>query len=228
MGALFSGFESSHVDVGETTIFIQRKGDGPPLLLLHGFPQTHFMWHRIAPALAERFTIICADLEAFQRADARLALAFWPWSLLTQPAPLPERLIHADPAAVIDDALANWGSDPISFPPDARSAYVEALRDPEAIHAICEEYRAAATIDVTHDEEDQRDGRRIGCPLLALWSADSALDHWYRESGGPLAIWRAWAVDVTGRSIVGGHFFAEQNPSDTIAALRSFFQAQPL
>jgi haloacetate dehalogenase len=302
MGALFSGFESSHVDVGETTIFIRRKGDGPPLLLLHGFPQTHFMWHRIAPALAERFTTICADLrgygasgkpvsrpdhspyskrtlamdmvkmmqaqgftrfcvcghdrggrvayrmaldhqnaiervavldvipiaEALQRADARLALAFWPWSLLAQPAPLPERLIHADPAAVIDDALANWGSDPISFPPDARSAYIEALRDPEAIHAICEEYRAAATIDVTHDEQDQRDGRRIGCPLLALWSADSALDHWYRESGGPLAIWRAWAVDVTGRSIVGGHFFAEQNPSDTIAALRSFFQAQPL
>jgi haloacetate dehalogenase len=94
---------------------------------------------------------------------------------------------------------------------------------PEAIHAICEEYRAAATLDVTHDNEDRRAGRRIRCPLLALWSADSALDQWYRESDGPLGIWRAWAPEATGRAIVGGHFFPEQNPGETIAELRSCF-----
>jgi haloacetate dehalogenase len=297
---MFSGFESSHVDVGETTIFIQRKGHGPPLLLLHGFPQTHAMWHRVAPALAEEFTVVCADLrgygasgkpasrpdhspyakralaldlvkmmhaqglgrfcvaghdrggrvayrmaldhpqsverlavldviptsEALQRADSRLAMAFWPWSLLAQPAPLPERLIQADPAAVIDDALGNWGSDPGSFPAAVRNAYVQALRDPGAIHAICEEYRAAATIDVANDEEDRRTGHRIRCPALVLWSADSALDHWYRNSDGPLGIWRAWAIEVTGRALAGGHFFPEQNPSETIAQLHSFFASR--
>lgn len=67
MSAMFSGFEASQVDAGETTIFIQRKGDGPPLLLLHGFPQTHVMWHRIAPALAEEFTVFCADLRGYGR-----------------------------------------------------------------------------------------------------------------------------------------------------------------
>jgi haloacetate dehalogenase len=176
------------------------------------------------PSCVERLAVldVIPTAEAFRRADARF-VAFWPWSLLAQPAPLPERLIRADPAAVIDDALANWGSDPHSFPAAIRAAYIKALQDQQTIHAICEEYRAAATIDVTLDEEDQRAGRRIGCPVLALWSAGSALDQWYPESDGPLGIWRAWAVNATGRVIAGGHFFPEQNPRETIAELRSFF-----
>jgi haloacetate dehalogenase len=295
---MFSGFETSAVDVGETTIFIRRKGRGGPLLLLHGFPQTHLMWHRVAPTLAEEFTVLCADLrgygssgkppsrpdhgpysksvmaldmvrmmeaqgfsrfsvaghdrgarvayrmaldhserterlavldiiptsEAFRRADVRLALAFWPWSLLAQPEPLPERLIMGDPEVVVDDALGGWGSDRASFPPQVRAAYIEALRDPEAVHAICEEYRAAATIDLARDTEDRGAGRRISCPTLALWSEGSALDTWYEEAGGPLGIWREWAADVTGRPIAGGHFFPEQNAIETISQLRSFFR----
>jgi haloacetate dehalogenase len=295
---MFSGFETSAVDVGETTIFIRRKGRGGPLLLLHGFPQTHLMWHRVAPTLAEEFTVLCADLrgygssgkppsrpdhgpysksvmaldmvrmmeaqgfsrfsvaghdrgarvayrmaldhserterlavldiiptsEAFRRADVRLALAFWPWSLLAQPEPLPERLIMGDPEVVVDDALGGWGSDRASFPPQVRAAYIEALRDPKAVHAICEEYRAAATIDLARDTEDRGAGRRISCPTLALWSEGSALDTWYEEAGGPLGIWREWAADVTGRPIAGGHFFPEQNAIETISQLRSFFR----
>lgn len=295
---MFSGFETSVVDVGETTIFIRRKGSGRPLLLLHGFPQTHLMWHRVAPALAEEFTVVCADLrgygssgkppsrpdhvpysksvmaldmvrmmqaqgfsrfsvaghdrgarvayrmaldhadrlerlavldivptgEAFRRADARLALAFWPWSLLAQREPLPERLITADPEIVVDDALGGWGSDRASFPAQVRAAYIEALRDMETVHAICEEYRAAATVDFARDLEDRRAGRRISCPTLALWSEDSALDHWYDDAGGPLGIWGDWAADVTGRRISGGHFFPEQNSAETISELRSFFR----
>ena len=93
------------------------------------------------------------------------------------------------------------------------------------MHAICEEYRAAATIDVATETADRDAGRRIECPMLALWSEGSALDTWYADTGGPLGIWREWARDVTGRPIAGGHFFPEQNPHETIAALRSFFGA---
>lgn len=295
---MFDGFEASLIDVGETSIFIRRKGAGPPLLLLHGFPETHAMWHRVAPRLAEAFTVVCADLrgygasgkppsaadhapyakramardmvrmmevlgfprfglaghdrggrvayrlaldwpervdrlavldiiptsDAFARADSRFALAFWPWTLLAQPGPLPERLIAAAPQAVVDDALAQWGSDPACFPAEVRAAYVDSLRDRDAVHAICEEYRAAATLDVEHDLADKQAGRRIACPTLALWSSGSALDTWYVDEGGPLSIWRAWADQVTGRAIAGGHFFPETNPDETAAELATFFR----
>jgi haloacetate dehalogenase len=161
--------------------------------------------------------------EVFARADARFALAFWPWALLSQPAPLPERLLGADPAAVVDDALARWGSDSACFPHDVRTAYVEALRDLTSVHAICEEYRAAATLDRAHDEADQQAQRRITAPLLALWAAGGALDSWYMESGGPLAIWRNWADNVSGCAVPGGHFFPEQNPEETSRELLRFF-----
>lgn len=165
--------------------------------------------------------------EAWERADARLALAFWPWALLAQPEPLPERLIAAAPEAVIDDALAQWGSSPEIFPHEVRQPYVATLRDPPRVHAICEEYRAAATIDREHDAEDRRLGRKIRCPVLALWSRDSALDSWYADAGGPLAIWRDWAVSVQGRAVPGGHFFPEVHPTETAAALADFFVSRP-
>src|SRR5437773_5493771 len=87
----------------------------------------------------------------WDRADACFALAYWPWSLLAQPEPFPERLISAAPQAIIDNALDGWGSPSSAFPPEIRAAYVEALRDPVHIHAICEEYRAAASLDREHD-----------------------------------------------------------------------------
>ncbi|GIL38314.1 alpha/beta fold hydrolase [Roseiterribacter gracilis] len=293
---MFDGFSAATVEVGDTTIFVRRKGEGPPLLLLHGFPETHLMWRAVAPALAANFTVLCADLrgygasgapesddqhapyakramandmvqlmqaqgfarfsvaghdrgarvayrmaldhpdrverlalldviptgEAFDRADSRLTLDYWPWSLLAQPAPLPERLLGANPEAVVDDALGGWGSDRASFPDTVRDAYVDALRDPAKLHAICEEYRAAATIDRKDDESDRRAGKRIICPTLLLWAEASGLDRWY--DGGPLAIWKDWAENVTGRAMSGGHFFAEQNPGATIAALHQFFR----
>jgi haloacetate dehalogenase len=296
---MFTGFETGFADVGETTIFFRRKGAGPPLLLLHGFPETHLMWHRIAPMLAEEFTVVCADLrgygasgkpvstpdhapyskralaldmvrlmdelgftrffvaghdrggrvayrmaldhipqvervavldviptsEVFGRADSRLMLSFWPFSLLAQPEPLPERLMGAAPESIVDDALANWGSDPATFGAEIRAAYADALRNPQAVHAICEEYRAAAAIDVATDLQDRQAGRRIACPLLALWSRGGGLDTWYPEVGGPLGIWREWATNVSGHAIAGGHFFPEQNPDETFAALRAFFSS---
>jgi haloacetate dehalogenase len=293
------GFDALQVDAGETRIFVRRGGAGPPLLLLHGFPQTHRMWSAVAPLLARHFTVLCADLRGYgqsgcppsaadhapyakramardmvrlmqslgfarfslaghdrggrvayrlaldhpdsvqrlavldilptetvwSHADARLALGYWPWSLLAQPAPLPERLLAAAPEAIVDAALGGWGTPADVFAQDARAAYVEALRDPAHLHAICEEYRAAAAIDRAHDQADLAAGRRIRCPVLALWGAGGALDTWYAEAGGPLALWRAWAGDVQGHAIEGGHFFPEEAPGPTAESLRRFFLA---
>jgi haloacetate dehalogenase len=163
---------------------------------------------------------IIPTCDTFDRADARFALAFWPWSLLAQPAPLPETLVAAAPDAVIDNALGEWGSDPSAFPADVREQYVNALRSPETAHAICEEYRAAATLDRAHDEVDRRAARVIKCPVLALWSEGGPLDVWYQDVGGPLGILKPWAPHVRGRPVRGGHFFPEQNPGETVTALR--------
>jgi haloacetate dehalogenase len=280
------------IETAATSIFVRAEGAGSPLLLLHGFPQTHLMWRDVAPLLARRFTVVCVDLRgygasgcppstadhapyskramardmaavmaqlgfrrfavaghdrggrvayrlaldhperverlavldivptaaAWERADARFALAYWPWSLLAQPEPLPERLISAAPDAVVDAALAGWGSPP--SPPEVRRAYIDAMR-PQNVHAICEEYRAAATLDRAHDEADRKAGRRIACPVLALWSASGALASWY----DPLEVWRAWCHDVRGGPVEGGHFFPEEKPRETAEVLERFFSA---
>jgi haloacetate dehalogenase len=159
----------------------------------------------------------------WDRADARLALAFWPWSLLAQPEPLPERLIGAAPDAVIANALSEeWGTPADTFDDTVRNAYRAALSDAEHVHAICEEYRAGATIDREHDAADRRAGRRITCPVLALWSGSGPLSTWYGDEGGPLALWREIADRVTGGPVDGGHFFPEQHPERTATALAEF------
>ncbi len=290
-------FTAAEIRTADTTIFVRSAGSGPPILLLHGFPQTHLMWRGVAPTLAKRFTVVCPDLRgyggsgcpastpdhapyakramvqdmlavmehlgfsrfavaghdrggrvayrmaldhpdrvdrvavldiiptetAWARADARLALGFWPWSLLAQPEPLPERILEAAADAIVDNALSAWGSPATTFPPQVRAAYVLALRGPGHAHAICEEYRAAATIDRQHDRLDLQRGHRIVCPLLALWSATGALDTWYADDGGPLGLWRAWGDDVRGHAIDGGHFFPEERPEQTAHALGEFF-----
>jgi haloacetate dehalogenase len=298
---MMDDFTTSEIQTGETTIFVRSYGSGTPLLLLHGFPQTHLMWRSVAPLLARRFSVVCADLRGYgqsscppsapdhapyakralaedmvavmeqlghsrfsvaghdrggrvayrmaldhpdrverlavldvlptgtvwARADVRFALAFWPWSLLAQPEPLPERVLTAVPEAVVDAALGGWGSPPEAFPPEVRAAYVRALRDPSHAHAICEEYRAAATIDREHDGADLASGRRIECPLLALWSANGPLDTWYVEEGGPIALWREWGDDVRGHALGAGHFFPEETPERTAGALSRFLGAKP-
>jgi haloacetate dehalogenase len=295
---MMDDFDIAEVETGETSIFVRRSGSGSPLLLLHGFPQTHLMWRNVAPLLARDFTVLCADTRGYgrsgcppstpdhapyakramardmivvmerlgfrrfsvaghdrggrvayrmaldypghvdrlaildvlptgtvwDRADARFALAYWPWSLLAQPEPLPERVLAAAPEAIVDDALGLWGTPANVFPSEVRAAYVEALRDPAHIHAICEEYRAAATLDRQHDETDRTAGRRIASPILALWSAQGALDTWYVDAGGPLAIWRAWGKDVEGHPIKAGHFFPEEAFQQTSETLNRFFR----
>lgn len=272
---MMDDFTAAEIQTGETTIFARAHGSGPPLLLLHGFPETHLMWRDVAPRLASCFTVVCADLRGYgcsgcpasapdhapyakramaqdmmavmerlgfprfsvaghdrggrvayrmaldhpdrverlavldivptetvwARADARLALAFWPWSLLAQPEPLPERFLAAAAEAIVDDALDGWGSPATAFPLQVRAAYVAALRSPGHAHAICEEYRAAAAMDRTHDQADRLNRRRIVCPILALWGAGGAVDAWYAGEGGPLELWRVWGDDVRGRAL---------------------------
>jgi haloacetate dehalogenase len=291
-------FRWAEFQAGETRIFVRSGGAGPPVLLLHGFPETHLMWRDVAPLLARDFTVVCADLPGYgrsgcpvstadhasyskramardlvtvmeslgfsrfsvaghdrggrvayrlaldypeqveriavldilptettwDRADARFALSFWPWSLLAQPEPLPERILSASAEAIVDDALGGWGSPASVFPAAVRAAYVEVLRDPSHAHAICEEYRAAATIDREHDRADREQGRRIACPLLVLWSANGPLHTWYADESGPVALWQVWSEEVQGWPLDGGHFFPEEAPEQTAEALRRFFK----
>ena len=165
---------------------------------------------------------IVPTLQVWDRADARLTLCFWPFSLLAQAEPLPERLILAAPDAVIGNALSNWGTPPETFPPAVRRAYVDALSDRAHVHAICEEYRAAASLDRAHDAADLKAGRQIASPLLALWSGTRALASWYENDGGPLSLWRRWATNAHGHPVEGGHFFPEEHPRLTAELIRRF------
>ena len=284
---MFEGFRTETVDVDGVEILARVAGSGPPLLLLHGSPQTLLMWHLVAPKLAEEFTVVATDLrgygdsskpqsapdhgpyskramaedqvsvmkhfgfdrfalcghdrggrvgyrmaldhpkvvtklavldiiptwEAFSRADMAFGLGYWHWFFLAQPYDLPERLLAAEP----EKALFRGGSEAIA--PEAMEEYVRCLREPETIHATCEDYRAAATIDFAHDAEDREAGRRIACPLLALWGSRGFLEGHYDV----LEVWRGWAADVRGRAIDSGHYIPEEAPEETLAEVRAFF-----
>jgi haloacetate dehalogenase len=178
------------------------------------------------PDVCERLAVldVIPTCDALDRADDRFALAYWPWSLLAQPAPLPERVLVATADAIVDHAHSHWGTGD-AIPPDVRAAYVDALRNPDVARSICHEYRAAATLDIGDDQADRQAGRRIRSPTLVLWAAGGPLDTWYGEEGGPLAIWRRWAADVGGTAVSGGHFFPEQRPEHTADHLREFLGA---
>ena len=279
------------VDIGDVTIRLRSGGAGPPLLLLHGHPQTHVMWHKIAPDLARDFTVVAPDLrgyggsskpapapghetyskramakdqiavmrtlgftrffvaghdrgarcayrmaldhpqqveklavldiiptgEALRRTDMRFALEYWHWFFMAQPYDLPERLIGADPEWYFN----NRGKGQLPFDAEARADYLAAYLDPQTRHAMCEDYRAGVTVDFELDEADRSAGRRLHCPLLALWAGRGNLGSWYDV----LAVWREWANDVSGCAIDSGHYLAEEAPSETYAQLKRFFSS---
>jgi haloacetate dehalogenase len=158
--------------------------------------------------------------EAWGHADAKFAMTYWPWSLLSQNAPLPEKYLSGVPGAVFENPFGQG-----SFGPEVRAEYVETLRDPARAHAICEEYRAATGLDIEHDKTDQKESRRITCPMLHLWAAGGPLDTFYEQDGGALGIWRKWADNVQGQAMKGGHFFPEENPMETAEILHNFLSA---
>ncbi|MEV8371651.1 alpha/beta hydrolase [Kribbella sp. NPDC056861] len=289
---MFDGFEQFELKTTGTTIRGRRGGSGPPVLLLHGIPETHLMWHRVAPVLAEHFTVVAADLrgfgdsgkppsdaehlpysmralaqdqvevmaalghetfsvvghdrgarcgyrmaldhpdvvtklavldvvptgEVFDRADKRFSLGYWVWSFLAAPEPIPETLIAGAPDVLVNHMLDGWSEVPDAFPAEVRAEYIAKFRDPETVHAICEEYRAAATLDHQHDADDRRRGRQISCPVLALWDPGGAVGTWY----DPLKLWGEWATDVSGGPVQAGHFMAEEAPAETRERLLAF------
>ena len=290
---LFSGFEPRRIPTTGAEIQLVIGGHGPPLLLLHGYPQTHAMWHRIAPRLAEHFTVVCSDLrgygdsskppssadhapyskramaldqvEAMQalgfrrfalaghdrggrvahrlardhpdrverlavldisptaamyaKTDMAFATAYYHWFFLIQPYDLPERLIGADPDYYLRKKLGGWGSSLERFDRQALAEYQRCFRNPETIHATCEDYRAAAAIDLEHDAADA--ARKLECPVLVLWGAKGVVHRLF----DPLADWRAVARDVRGRALAAGHYLAEEAPDETYAELAGFFRA---
>jgi haloacetate dehalogenase len=150
--------------------------------------------------------------DAFRRTDMAFGLGYWHWFFLAQPYDLPERLIAGDP----DAFYLRWSAD--VFAPEALAEYRRCFHDPATIHAMCEDYRAGATIDTALDEAD-RGRRRIACPVLALWGRRGKLDAWYDVP----AVWREWADDVRGRALDCGHYLPEEAPDETYAELRAFF-----
>jgi haloacetate dehalogenase len=290
---MFEQFTLTRIEAGGVSVRTRIGGAGPPLLLLHGNPQTHVMWHRVAPALARHFTVVATDLtgygmsskppstpdhapyskrtmartqvevmrqlgysrffvaghdrggrvayrmaldhpevvlklalldivptlEAFTRGGKDFGLGYYHWFFLAQPAPLPERLIGADP-----DWFWRWhttrGPRDV-FAPEAVEDYLACFRNPETVRAICEDYRAGAGIDCEHDAADKQAGRRITCPVLALWGAQGKLEAWYDT----LSVWREWAADVRGNALPCGHYLAEERPEETADELIAFFGA---
>jgi haloacetate dehalogenase len=289
----FEGFALETREIGGVPIRFRRGGAGPPLLLLHGNPQTHAMWHRVAPALAGRFDVVAMDLRGyglsgkpaasadhaayskramaadalglmralgharflvaahdrgarvahrlaldhpdaverlcvmdivptlhhFETAGAEFAMGYYHWFWLAQPHPGPERLIRQDVELWFDVHTSREPKDSGFFHADARADYVAALRLPGTVEAICEDYRAAATLDLDHDRASRAAGERVACPLLCLWGAKGKIGQWY----APLDVWRDHASGpVAGHAVPSGHYLAEECPEEVLAALLPF------
>lgn len=285
------GFQSRIVSVAGVDIACEIGGSGPPVLMLHGFPQNRFLWAKVAPMLANRFTVVCADLRgygdsakpngepghanyafralasdqlglmhqlgferfhlvghdrggrtgyrmALDHPDALLSLtlmdivptavmlletsrkvahAYWHWYFLSQPSPFPERLIAADPDYFYETSLVGWGASRIEdFDPQQLAEYRRAWRDPAMIHGSCNDYRAATTVDLAHDQADA--GRMVGCPTLIASGANGVMAGLFDIP----AEWRKLCSNVTDVAVPGGHFFIDQHPQETATVLLDF------
>ena len=288
---MFEGFERVTIETTGAAINVVTGGKGSPVLLLHGYPQTHVMWHKIAPRLAQDFSVVAPDLRGYgdsskppdgenhfgyskratahdqvevmerlgfkhfavvghdrgarvahrltrdhpdcvtklavldilpthtvyQQVNKALATAYYHWFFLIQPAPFPETLIGNNAEFYLNAMLGRFK--PQAITAEAFAEYLRCFRDPATIHATCEDYRAAATIDLSHDEADL--DHKIAGPVLALWGEKGFLHKRYDV----LAIWRERAVDVRGKAVPCGHFLPEEAPEETLAELRTFLSA---
>ena len=198
---------------------------GFPTFTLIGHDRGGRVSYRLAldhPKAVERLAVfdVIPILEAWNRSDARFARTYWPWILLSQQQPLPESYLLGAPEAVFHNPFGQG-----SFGREVLDEYVTTYRDPARVHGICEEYRAAATIDVEHDRADMEAGKRIECLMLHLWAEGGPLDSFYGKDGGPLGIWRQWAPHAYGQAMKGGHFFPEENPDETALIVKQFLSA---
>ena len=291
MDGLFAGFAQRRLSVNGVELNCRVGGQGPALLLLHGHPQTLVMWHKVAPRLAERFTLVAADLRGYgdsakpeagaeayskrtlardnvelmrllgherfavlahdrgarvahrlaldhpaaverlllldiaptlamyRQTDEAFARAYWHWFFLIRPAPLPERLIEADPEGYLKGVMGTRSAGLAPFPPEVLAEYLRCLSLPGTARGICEDYRASAGIDLAHDQADLDAGRRLELPLRILWGAEGTVGRCF----DPLAEWRQVATQVSGRALPGGHYLAEELPDLVVEEALAFF-----
>jgi len=293
---MFPDFTHKRLRANGVEINTRVGGSGPPLLLLHGYPQSHLIWHRVAPALAKQFTVVVTDLRGYGdsekpagaadhgnyskrtmaqdqvevmaqlgfssfhlcghdrggRVSHRLAVdhpgavkklmlldisptltmyeetnmdfarSYWWWFFLIQPAPFPETMIAAAPETYLKKKIG-WGHAGLApFTDETYAAYLSHVSDPATMHGMCEDYRAAAGIDLEHDRADRAAGRRIGCDVRVLWGEFGVVNRCFK----PVDDWRAVTQDaytVTGRTVPCGHYIPEEVPQELMGEMQRFF-----
>ena len=292
--SLFADSETFSVQHNGVSLAARRCGQGPPLLLLHGHPQSHAMWHRVVPALAEKFSVLMMDLRGYGDSDRpqsiaghlnyskremaldalavmrhcghedfqvmahdrgarvahRLALdhpqavqrlllldiaptlamyelagdsfarAYWHWFFLIQPPPLPEALIESDPLRYLHSVMGKRHAGLAAFAPEALAEYERCIQRPGSARGICEDYRAAASIDLEHDRADRTADIRVDVPLKVLWGRHGAVG----QNFDVLSLWRSAARQVRGHELPCGHYIAEEAPDLLLAAAAEFFE----
>jgi haloacetate dehalogenase len=288
------GFEDRGYTIGQAEYFVAVGGDGPPVLLLHGFPETHLCWQEIAPGLAAAHRVVAPDLRGYGASEApaggqrgegyskremadqlvelmgalghqryavvghdrgarvayRMALdhpshvtrlgvlnivptldqfermgegpslGYWPWFLLAQPAPFPERMMSAEPAGFLEHIFDSWPSDPDAVGPEKRNAYLTAMTS-STIAAMCADYRASFHVDRQDDADDRSARRRIAVPTLLVTGTDEA------QLADAPDIWRSWATNLTTTTVPGGHFLPEEAPAALTEILLTFLGPDP-
>jgi haloacetate dehalogenase len=289
---MFEGFEQHRIHSGDEEINLVKGGSGPPLLLLHGHPQTHVIWHKVAAALAARFTVVATDLRGYgdsgkpaglpdhsnyskrvmaqdqvevmealgypsfrvlahdrgarvahrmavdhpervlrlatldiaptlamyEQTNLAFATQYFHWFFLIRPFPFPETLISADPELYLRHTLGGRSAGLAPFTAEAYAEYARCIRDPRTIHGLCEDYRASAGIDLDQDREDLAQGRKVQCPMLALWGGHGVVG----KVVDPLAEWRRVALDVQGKALDCGHYLAEEAPEAVLGEVLPF------
>jgi len=274
-------------------INVAHGGKGQPLLLLHGYPQTNLMWHKLVPVLSDKYYLVCPDLRGygksskpvglpdhsnyskrimaadmaavmkhfgyesfiaaghdrggrvlhrmcldypemvskacvmdiaptyhmFTTADKEFATGYYHWFFLIQPDGLPEKLIGNDPEYYLMEILKKWSGNNKYFDPETVKEYIKYFSDSKCIHGSCEDYRAASSIDLIHDEEDMN--RKIECPLLVLWGNEGFVHRKYDV----LSTWKERASNVSGNDLDSGHFLPEENPEQVLEELVKFFES---
>ena len=296
MTVVFPGFEQKRITVpsddGPIEIACQVGGNGPPILLLHGFPQTKAIWELVAPELAKSFTVVASDLRGYGksakphgkadhstyskrsmaadqhalmqslgyqqffllghdrggRVSHRLAMDFpdsvlrlmvldisptltmyddttmefakgyWHWFFLIQPEPIPETFIAANPEFWIKQHMGRHAGTGI-FSPERWAEYLAGASNPQTMHSMCEDYRAAASIDLVHDRADRAAGKKLTMPLRVLWGEHGLVHKCFK----PIEDWKAVAENVSGKTVSCGHYIPEELPSELVTDAKLFF-----
>ncbi|MEP7154990.1 MAG: alpha/beta hydrolase [Betaproteobacteria bacterium] len=294
---MFPTFTQKRLRANGVEIHTLVGGSGPPLLLLHGYPQSHLIWHRVAPELAKQFTVVVTDLRGYGQSEKligapdhgnyskramaqdqlevmaqlgfehfflcghdrggrvahRLAVdhpdavkklmlldisptltmyeqtsmdfarAYWWWFFLIQPSPFPESMVAAAPETYLKKKIG-WGHAGLTpFTDETYAAYLSYVSDPATMHAMCEDYRAAAGIDLTHDRADRAAGKKIACDVRALWGEFGVVNRCFK----PVEDWRAVTqgdFEVSGNTVPCGHYIPEERPELLLKEMQDFFR----